>query len=105
MKPKHPGHAAHRRGLLKSLLSQGIDAPSHTALSAMMHGYKTQGSKPSTGTRPAPRAHLVRAGSSGIGLSGLEHSFDRMVASALTGGSQTTGVLSSMFGLSPNLTG
>jgi len=104
MKLKPPGHAAHRRAILKSTLSQGIDAPSRTALSGMMRGYKLQGNKPSTGTRHAPRAHLVRQNSSGF-MTSIDNSIDKMIATALVGGPHTTGVLNSLFGLTPNLTG
>ncbi len=100
-KPKHP---AYRRALLKSMLDTGVSQPSRTALGNMMRGYKLQGSKPSTGTRPKPRAHLVRVKSSGI-MGSLDNSIDKMIATALVGGPHTTGVLSSLFGLTPNLTG
>ena len=103
MKLKPTGHAAHRRAVLKSLLTQGIDAPSRTALGNMMRGYKLQGSKPSTGTRAAPRAHLVRA-KAGLSMT-IDASLDKMIATTLIGGPHTTGVLSSLFGLTPNLTG
>lgn len=103
-KLKPPGEAAHRRAILKSTLDQGIDAPSAKALSSMMRGYKLQSSKPSTGTRNPPRAHLVRQRTDTT-MTGIDSSIDRMIAQALVGGPQTTGVLSSLFGLTPNLTG
>jgi hypothetical protein len=104
-KLKPPKQPAHRRAILQSTLNQSMDSPSAKALGKMMHGYHPQGVKPSTGTRLAPRGHLVRQStSSGLTMS-IDHSIDRMVASALVGGPHTTGVLSSLFGLSPNLTG
>jgi hypothetical protein len=103
-KLKPPSQSAHRRAILKSTLDQNIDAPSTKALSDMMRGYKLQSSKPSTGTRNAPRAHLVRQRTDST-MTGIDSSIDRMIAQALIGGPQTTGVLSSLFGLTPNLTG
>ena len=105
MKMKSPTHPVHRRGVLKSMLNPCIDTPSRTALGSLMRGYTPQGSKPSTGTRPKPRAHLVRVKSSGGLMTGIDGSLDRMIAHALVTGPQTSGVLSSLFGLSPNLTG
>lgn len=101
---KPPSKPAHHRAILKSTLDQSLASPSARALSQMMRGYHTQGSKPSTGTRAAPRAHLARQGSSSL-MNGIDNTLDRMVAQALAGGPHTTGVLSSLFGLSPNLTG
>jgi len=103
-KLKPPSRSAHHRAILKSTLDRSLDSPSARALGQMMRGYHPQGSKPSTGTRNPPRAHLVRQRSSGP-MTGLENSIDHMIARALVGGPHTTGVLSSMFGLSPNLTG
>jgi hypothetical protein len=103
-KLKQPGRSAHHRTMLKSTLEQSMASPSAKALGSMMRGYTPQGSKPSTGTRSAPRAHLVRQSASGA-MAGLDNSIDRMIAQALAGGPHTTGVLSSLFGLSPNLTG
>jgi hypothetical protein len=103
-KLRPPSQAAHRRAILKSTLDQGMNSPSAKALGNMMRGYKPQGSKPSTGTRNAPRAHLVRQSTSGLSTS-IDNTLDRMIAQALVGGPHTTGVLSSLFGLTPNLTG
>ena len=105
MKLKPPTHAAHRRAVLKSTLDQGIASASRAALGSMMRGYKLQGAKPSTGTRRAPRAHLVRVRSGSSLINSLDSSIDHMIATALVKGPATSGVLSSMFGLSPNLTG
>ena len=95
---------SHRHAMLKSMLDRGIGSPSAKALGQMMRGYTPQGAKPSSGTRNPPRAHLVRQSSSGM-MTGLDGTLDRMIAHALTGGPHTTGVLSSLFGLTPNLTG
>ena len=94
----------HRRAMLKSMLDRGISSPSGKALGNMMRGYTPQGPKPSTGTRNPPRAHLVRQSSAGP-MAGLDNTLDRMIAHALAGGPHTTGVLNSLFGLTPNLTG
>jgi hypothetical protein len=103
-KLRPPSQPAHRRAQLKSMLDGSLVSPSAKALGSLMRGYHEQGSQPSTGTRPPPRAHLVRQRSSGLATS-LDNTLDRMIAHALVGGPQTTGVLSSLFGLSPNLTG
>ena len=106
MKLKHPAHPAHRRRLLRSVLKAGIEQPSHKALGHLMSGYKPDGIKPSTGARQAPRAHLVRekSGSNAI-MNRLDSSIDHMIATALVKGPATSGVMSSLFGLTPNLTG
>ena len=104
MKLKAPTHAPRRRALLKSLLDRGVDQASTKSLNAMMKGFKQQGDKPSTGTRPAPRGRLTRQKTDSA-MTSLDSHIDRMIAQALTGGPQTTGVLSSLFGLTPNLTG
>lgn len=100
---KPPSQPAHHRAVLKSMLDNSLVTPSAKALGHMMRGYTPQGNKPSTGTRNPPRAHLVRQSSSSY--NDIDSTLDRMIARALVGGPQTTGVLSSLFGLSPNLTG
>jgi len=103
MRLKPPSQPAHHRAALKSMMDASLVSPSAKSLSSMMHGYKPQGDKPSSGTRNAPRAHLVRQSSSSY--NDIDSTLDRLIAKALVGGPQTTGVLSSLFGLTPSLTG
>jgi hypothetical protein len=100
---KPPSSPPSQRAALKSMMDASLFSPSAKSLGRMMRGYTPQGDKPSTGTRAAPRAHLVRQSSSSY--NDIDSTLDRMIAKALTGGPQTTGVLSSLFGLTPNLTG
>ncbi len=101
---KKPAGPAHRRQL-RTLLDGGALGPASTAaLSGMMRGYApSHGQKPSSGSRRT-RAHLSRAGAGG-GMGAMYGSLDRMVADMLLKGPMTTGVLGSVFGVTPNLTG
>ncbi len=104
MKLKKPAGAAHRRQLRNLLDGGALGSASTAALSGMMKGYaSSNGLKAASGSRRT-RAHLTRVGGSSA-MSGINGSLDRMVANMLLKGPLTTGVLGSVFGITPSLTG
>ncbi|MBU6475062.1 MAG: hypothetical protein KGL10_09670 [Alphaproteobacteria bacterium] len=104
MKIKQPAEPAHRRQL-RNLLNPGTLSSASTAdLSGLMKGYAPSSYvRPSSGAR-RERAHLTRVGGSSA-LNGLYGSLDRAIADTLVKGPMTTGVLGSVFGVTPGLTG